>query len=135
VGRRRPVAVLSRAPEDKVLASVLLAPVLWSAALSALESGGSAGMWVTAAAALALCTVHPIAFVVAAAATAAFAAWTAWRTPACRGRAAALIVVVAIASAYPLVSGSLARSEYMEQGVADLTADHPWRASIARASA
>jgi hypothetical protein len=120
-----PVAVLSRAPEDKVLASVLITPVLWSAVVPALEDIGRRNVWLAAAAAFALCTVHPIAFVVAGGAAAAFAAWTAWRKPAARMRAAALVAVLAAASLYPLASGALARSEYMDQGVAELAADHP----------
>ena len=120
-----PVAVLSRVPEDKVLASVVIAPLLWSAAIRALSDGPRSWLWAAAAAALVLCTVHPLAFVLAVVPVAAFAAFTAWRAPAQRARAVALVAVIAVTSVYPIATGLLARGEYVGEGVADLEADHP----------
>jgi len=119
-----PIAALTRLPEDKVLAALVLSPVLWASGVRACDRGGA---WVVATgmAAVAIATIHPLGFLLSAGPLGAFCAIRGWREPRLRRAIGAVALVLAITSSYPLVSGWIVRRAYVTDGAAKLTADHP----------
>ena len=115
---------MTRLPEDKVLAAVVLSPALWAFGIRACER---AGTWTiaTALAAVAIATIHPLGFLLSAGPLVVFCAIRAWREPRMRRAVAGVMLVLVVASAYPLVSGFIVRRAYVSDGAAVLTADHP----------
>jgi hypothetical protein len=118
------VAALTRLPEDKILAAVVLSPILWAFGIRACERSGA---WTiaTAAAAVAIATIHPLGFLLSAGPLAAYCVINARHEPPLRSAIAAVALVLVVASAYPLVSGFVVRRAYVADGAAGLGADHP----------
>ena len=117
--------VITRAPEDKLLSVAILAPALWGAVLNAVDAPVRAATLLVAAIAIASATVHPLSFALAVVVLAPFLVIRGWQKVRTRARIAAIAGTLALASAYPVMSGLAAR-EYLEaSGASSESVDHP----------
>jgi len=117
--------VLTRIPEDKLLALVILAPVTTAAALTVLQRPGKANLVLLAAAAGAQASVHPLVYLLAA--VPVFFA-TAWMTASRQTTvlpAAFVVGILVLGGLFPAVGGTAARGALRADGAELRHPDHP----------
>ncbi len=117
--------VVARLPEDKLLASAVVAPVVMGLLIDLARSASLTGALAAIAATSVLATVHPLATALTALViTPLIVLWAGLRLTRIAPAAVALAIVVA-GMAYPLHTGSAAREALRAQGATLAQPDHP----------
>jgi hypothetical protein len=114
---------LTRLPEDKLIAAIIVAPVLWALVVAAVKESAAAGPLVTrvivvAAAAIALAATHPLVFGIALITVAPALLLARFRT------AVVLASVLATTAALPIALG-VAALDHVAEGESLAAVDHP----------
>ncbi len=119
--------ILTRIPEDKILAILIVGPVTIGAALRAITAGDpyARWLWMAAAALIAQSSVHPLVFMIVGLAVIPAAVWLAATGSAVNIRVALLALFFVVGSLLPIIDGNDARSELRADGATFPMLDHP----------